>query len=114
MAAKDDIIESVISCETAKATWTDLVHSFESPSDTKENMIMDLKLELQTFKAKPSKSLLQTYIHFKTLLNELSNDGVNLSKHEINVSFVNSIPEKWLSFSQGLRNTNHTQTLDLA
>ncbi|GKA32744.1 hypothetical protein Tco_0719111 [Tanacetum coccineum] len=33
----DDIMESVISCETAKATWTDLVHSFEGPSDTKEN-----------------------------------------------------------------------------
>ncbi|GKB01065.1 hypothetical protein Tco_0829109 [Tanacetum coccineum] len=28
--------------------------------------------------------------------------------------FVNSFPEKWLSFSQGLRNANHTHTLDLA
>ncbi|GJR49697.1 hypothetical protein Tco_1400218 [Tanacetum coccineum] len=65
----DDIMELVISCETAKATWTDLVHSFEGPSNTKENRIMDLKLNL---------------------------------------------PEKWLSFSQGLRNANHTQTLDLA
>ncbi|GJZ87533.1 retrovirus-related pol polyprotein from transposon TNT 1-94 [Tanacetum coccineum] len=41
----DDIIESVISCETAKATWTDLDHSFEGLFDTKENKIMDLKLE---------------------------------------------------------------------
>ncbi|GJU42441.1 hypothetical protein Tco_1195398 [Tanacetum coccineum] len=41
-------------------------------------------------------------------------DCVKLSKHEINVSFVNSLPEKWLTFSQGLRNANHTQTLDLA
>ncbi|GJR45211.1 retrovirus-related pol polyprotein from transposon TNT 1-94 [Tanacetum coccineum] len=65
----DDIIELVISCETAKVTWTDLVYSFEGPSDTKENRIMDLKLNL---------------------------------------------PEKWLTFSQGLRNANHTQTLDLA
>ncbi|GJX78322.1 retrovirus-related pol polyprotein from transposon TNT 1-94 [Tanacetum coccineum] len=48
------------------------------------------------------------------MLSELSNDGVTLSKHEINVGFVNSVPEKWLSFSQRLRNTNHTQTLDLA
>ncbi|GJX59654.1 retrovirus-related pol polyprotein from transposon TNT 1-94 [Tanacetum coccineum] len=70
--APHDIIESVISCEIAKATWTDLVHSFEGPSDTKENMIMDLKLEYQI------------------------------------------LPGKWLSFSQGLRNANHTQTLDLA
>ncbi|GJR41133.1 hypothetical protein Tco_1216817 [Tanacetum coccineum] len=82
----NEIIESVVSCETAKATWTDLVHSFEGPSDTKENRIMDLKLEYQTFRAKPSESLSQTYTQYKTLLNELTNDGVNLSKHEINIS----------------------------
>ncbi|GJQ96901.1 retrovirus-related pol polyprotein from transposon TNT 1-94 [Tanacetum coccineum] len=110
----DDIMESVISCETAKATWTDLVHNFEGPSDTKENRIMDLKLMYQTFRAKPTKSLSHTYNRYKTLLNELANDGVNLSKHEINVGFMNSLLEKWLTFSQGPRNANHTQTLDLA
>ncbi|GKA22675.1 hypothetical protein Tco_0708637 [Tanacetum coccineum] len=104
----DDIMEYVISCVLAKETWTDLVHSFEGPSDTKENRIMDLKLEYQTFRAKSTKSLSQTYTRNKTLLNELANDGVNLSKHEINVGFVNSLPEKWLTFSQGLRNANHT------
>ncbi|GJR09549.1 hypothetical protein Tco_0792201 [Tanacetum coccineum] len=100
----DDVMESVISCETAKETWTDLVHSFEGPSDTKENRIMDLKLEYRTFRAKPTESLSQTYTRYKTLLN----DGVGLSKHEINVGFVNSLSEKWLTFSQGLRNANHT------
>ncbi|GJS75739.1 hypothetical protein Tco_0725620 [Tanacetum coccineum] len=111
---KDDIIESVISCETAKATWTNLVHNFEGPSDTKENRIMNLKLEYQTFRAKSTESLSQTYTRYKTLRNELANDGVNLFKHEINVGFVNRLLEKWLTFSQGLRNANHTQTLDLA
>ncbi|GJX67779.1 hypothetical protein Tco_0303506 [Tanacetum coccineum] len=91
-----------------------MVYSFEGPSDTKENRIIDLKLEYQTFRAKPFESLSQTYTCYKTLLNELANDGVNLSKHEINVGFVNSLPEKWLTFSHGLRNGNHTQTLDLA
>ncbi|GJR90236.1 hypothetical protein Tco_0214247 [Tanacetum coccineum] len=43
----DDIMKSVISCVSAKETWTDLVHSFEGPLDTKENKIMDLKLKLQ-------------------------------------------------------------------
>ncbi|GKE38637.1 hypothetical protein Tco_1462042 [Tanacetum coccineum] len=50
----DDIIALVISCETAKATWTDLVSGFEGPSDTKKKRIMDLKLKYQTFIAKPS------------------------------------------------------------
>nr|GEU63660.1 retrovirus-related Pol polyprotein from transposon TNT 1-94 [Tanacetum cinerariifolium] len=110
----DDIRESVISCVSMKGTWTDLVHSFEGPSNTKENRMMNLKLEYQTFRAKSTKSLSQTYTCYMTVLNELANDGVNLSKHEINVGFVKSLPEKWLTFSYGLRNANHTQTLDLA
>ncbi|GKA54925.1 hypothetical protein Tco_0753874 [Tanacetum coccineum] len=100
----DDIMESVISYVSAKETWTDLVHSFEGPSNTKENRIMDLKLEYQTFMAKSTKSLSQTYTRYKTLLNELANDGVNLSEHKINVGFMNNLLEKWLTFSQRLRN----------
>ncbi|GKF13000.1 hypothetical protein Tco_0050926, partial [Tanacetum coccineum] len=92
----DDIMESAISCVSAKETWTYLVHNFEGPSETKENRIMDLKLEYQTFRAKSTEILSQTYTRYKTLLNELANDGFNLSKHEINVGFVNSLPEKYL------------------
>ncbi|GJX24495.1 retrovirus-related pol polyprotein from transposon TNT 1-94 [Tanacetum coccineum] len=110
----DNIMESVISCVLTKETWIDLVHSFEGPLNTKENRIIDLKLKYQTFRAKSTESLSQTYTRYKTMLNELDNDDVNLSKHEINVGFVNSLPEKWLTFSQGLRNANHTHTLDLA
>ncbi|GKF40415.1 hypothetical protein Tco_0120476 [Tanacetum coccineum] len=95
----DDIIDLVISYETAKANGTDLVHSFECPSDTKKNRIMNLKLEYNTFRAKTFESLSRTYTRYKTLINELLNDGVKLSKHEINVGFVNSLLEKWLSFS---------------
>nr|GEW87009.1 reverse transcriptase domain-containing protein [Tanacetum cinerariifolium] len=58
----DDIMKSVISCVLEKEAWTDLVHSFVGPLDSKEN----------------------------------------------------SLPEKCLTFSQGLRNANHTQTLDFA
>ncbi|GJT09163.1 hypothetical protein Tco_0843625 [Tanacetum coccineum] len=53
----DDIMESIISCVSTKETWTDLVHSFEGPSDTKENRIMDLKLEYQTFREKSTEKL---------------------------------------------------------
>ncbi|GJX09457.1 hypothetical protein Tco_0199316 [Tanacetum coccineum] len=37
-----------------------------------------------------------------------------MSKHEINVGFINILPEKWLSFSQGLMNANHIENQDLA
>nr|GEV61437.1 retrovirus-related Pol polyprotein from transposon TNT 1-94 [Tanacetum cinerariifolium] len=106
--------ENEMSLELLRLVKRQVNEGFEGSSDTKENRIMDLKLKYQTFKAKPTKSLSQTYTRYKTLLNELANDGVNLSKHEINVGFMNSLSEKWSTFSQGLRNANHTQTLDLA
>ncbi|GKE28849.1 hypothetical protein Tco_1444233 [Tanacetum coccineum] len=95
----ESTVPQLVDKKGAKATWTDLVHRLEGSSDTTENRIMDLKLEYQTFIDKPSKSLSQTYTCYKTLLNEISNDGVILSKHKINVGFINSLPEKWLSFS---------------
>nr|GEY50246.1 retrovirus-related Pol polyprotein from transposon TNT 1-94 [Tanacetum cinerariifolium] len=120
----DDIMESIISCVSTKEIWTDLVHNFEGPLETKENIIMDLKLEYQTFRTKSDESLSQTYTRYKTLLNELANDGVNLSKHEIydyalilrqDYDVTSSLRRGALqTFSQGPRNANHTQTLDLA
>ncbi|GJT70514.1 hypothetical protein Tco_1029800 [Tanacetum coccineum] len=106
----DDIIESVIRCETTKATWTDLVHSFEGLSDTKENRIMDLKLEYQTFKAKPFERLSQTYTHYKTLFNKLSDDGVNLFKHQINVGFVYIHLEKCFVYEDNLIQRRYSDT----
>ncbi|GJU75038.1 hypothetical protein Tco_1266443 [Tanacetum coccineum] len=47
-------------------------------------------------------------------MNELVNDGIKLSKLEINTSFINGLPKKWLSFCQSLRNTNHVKDSELA
>ncbi|GJW55922.1 hypothetical protein Tco_0100007 [Tanacetum coccineum] len=38
----NDIIESVISCEIAKATWTDLVHSFEGLRNANHTQTLEL------------------------------------------------------------------------
>ncbi|GJV97764.1 retrovirus-related pol polyprotein from transposon TNT 1-94 [Tanacetum coccineum] len=47
-------------------------------------------------------------------MNELVNDGIKLSKLEINTSFINGLPKKWLSFCQSLRNINHVKESELA
>ncbi|GKF10376.1 hypothetical protein Tco_0048302, partial [Tanacetum coccineum] len=47
-------------------------------------------------------------------MNELVNDGIKLSKLEINTGFINGLPKKWLSFCQSLRNTNHVKDPELA
>ncbi|GJW40725.1 hypothetical protein Tco_0066570 [Tanacetum coccineum] len=110
----DDQMNSVINCLTAKSTWDDLILYHEGPSDVKESRVIDLKLCYNTFKFKEGESLTQTFTRYKALMNELVNDGIKLSKLEINIGFINGLPKKWLSFCQSLRNTNHVKDSELA
>ncbi|GKC57340.1 retrovirus-related pol polyprotein from transposon TNT 1-94 [Tanacetum coccineum] len=110
----DDQMNSVINCLTAKSTWDDLILYHEGPSDVKESRVMDLKLCYNTFKFKEGESLTQTFTRYKALMNELVNDGIKLSKLEINTGFINGLPKKWLSFCQSLRNINHVKDSKLA
>ncbi|GJX46415.1 hypothetical protein Tco_0271605 [Tanacetum coccineum] len=61
----------------------------EGPSDVKESRVIDLKLCYNTFKFKEGESLTQTFTRYKALMNELVNDGIKLSKLEINTGFIN-------------------------
>nr|GEZ04470.1 retrovirus-related Pol polyprotein from transposon TNT 1-94 [Tanacetum cinerariifolium] len=110
----DDQMNSVINCLTPKSTWDDLILYHKGPFDVKESRVMDMKLCYNTFKFKECESLTQTFIRYKALMNELVNDGINLSKLEINTGFINGLPKKWLSFCQSLRNTNHVKDSELA
>ncbi|GKE10191.1 hypothetical protein Tco_1413742, partial [Tanacetum coccineum] len=62
--------------------------------DTK---IAALRLKFNTFKALEGEKVKETYTRMKILLNELENKDVKISQAEVNVTFVNSLPKKWLN-----------------
>nr|GEY36567.1 hypothetical protein [Tanacetum cinerariifolium] len=99
--------------KAAESTWDDLILYHEGPSDVKKSRVIDLTPCYNTFKFKEGETLTQTFTKYKDLMNELVNDGINLSKLEINTSFINGLPKKWLSFYQSLRNTNHVKYSEL-
>ncbi|GKE88666.1 hypothetical protein Tco_1566141 [Tanacetum coccineum] len=96
----DDQMNYVINCLTAKSTWDDLILYHEGPSGVKKSKVMDLKLCYNPFKFKEGAFLTQTFTIYKALMNELVNDGIKLSKLEINTGFINRLPKKWLAFSR--------------
>ncbi|GKA36168.1 hypothetical protein Tco_0722659 [Tanacetum coccineum] len=96
----DDQMNSVINCLTAKSTWDDLILYHEGPSDVKESRVMNLKLCCNTFKFKEGETLTQTFTRYKALMNELVNDGIKLSKLEINTGFIIAVTKEWQSFCQ--------------
>ncbi|GKA46466.1 hypothetical protein Tco_0739349 [Tanacetum coccineum] len=74
---------------------------------------MGLKLVYNTLKHTEGETLSQTFTHYKILMNELVDDGVTLSNHEISYGSINSLPKKWLKFNQSLKNSNHVRNIYL-
>ncbi|GKC69032.1 hypothetical protein Tco_1114915, partial [Tanacetum coccineum] len=73
----NDVMKAVIKCKTTKAMWNDLILSHERPFDTRDTKIAALRLKFNAFKAL-----------------------------EVNATFVNSLPRKWLNMNQTQRANN--------
>ncbi|GKB72017.1 hypothetical protein Tco_0933429 [Tanacetum coccineum] len=93
-----------------RVAWEGTIPNFEGPSEIKENRVMVLKLAYNTFRHLEN----ETFTRYIVLMNEIVNDGIALSNHEVNTGLVNSLPKKLLSFNQALRNSNQVRDLDLA
>nr|GEY71194.1 hypothetical protein [Tanacetum cinerariifolium] len=73
------------------------------PIDTKTAA---LKLKFNAFKSLEGEKVMGTFTRLNCLLNDLENNGVMIPQAEVNATFVNSMPRKWLSISQTQRANN--------
>ncbi|GJT93044.1 retrovirus-related pol polyprotein from transposon TNT 1-94 [Tanacetum coccineum] len=109
-----NVMKSVIKCTSAKAIWTDLILTHEGPSKTRDTKIATLRLKFNAFKALDGEKVHGTFTRLKCLLNDLENNGVSIPQVEVNATFVNSLPRKWLSMNQTQRANNSIKNDTLA
>ncbi|GJW44157.1 hypothetical protein Tco_0072956 [Tanacetum coccineum] len=83
--------------------WNDLILAHEGPSDIRDTKIVTLRLKFNAFKALEREKVNGTFIRLKCLLNDLENNCVIIPQAEVNATFVNSLPRKWLSMNQTQR-----------
>ncbi|GJS82362.1 hypothetical protein Tco_0748903 [Tanacetum coccineum] len=76
--------------------WTDIVLAHKRPSKTKDTKIVALRLKFNAFKALEGEKVNGTFTRLKCLLNDLENDDVSIPQAEVNATFVNNLPRKWL------------------
>ncbi|GJR04501.1 retrovirus-related pol polyprotein from transposon TNT 1-94 [Tanacetum coccineum] len=79
--------------------------------DTK---IAALRLKFNAFKSLEGEKVMGTFTRLKCLLNDLENNGVIIPQVEVNATFVNSLPRKWLSMNQTQRANNSIKNDSLA
>ncbi|GJY64588.1 retrovirus-related pol polyprotein from transposon TNT 1-94 [Tanacetum coccineum] len=108
----NDVMKSIIKCKTAKEMWNDLILAHEGPSDTRDTKIAALRLKFNAFKSLEGEKVMGTFTRLKCLLNDLDNNGVTIPQAEVNATYVNSLPRKWLSMNQTQRANNIWQDSD--
>ncbi|GKB69054.1 retrovirus-related pol polyprotein from transposon TNT 1-94, partial [Tanacetum coccineum] len=94
--------------------WNDLILAHEGPSDTTDTKITVLRLKFNAFKSLEGEKVIGTFARLKCLLNDLENNGVTIPQAEVNATFVNSLPRKWLSMNQTQRANNSIKNDSLA
>ncbi|GJS95756.1 retrovirus-related pol polyprotein from transposon TNT 1-94 [Tanacetum coccineum] len=94
--------------------WNDLILAHEGPSDTRDTKIAALRLKFNAFKSLEGEKVMGTFTRLKCLLNDLENNGVTIPQAEVNATFVNSLPRKWLSMNQTQRANNSIKNDSLA
>ncbi|GKC53994.1 hypothetical protein Tco_1076739 [Tanacetum coccineum] len=108
------VLKSVVKCAIANSMWNDLILSQKGPSNTRDTKIATLRLKFNAFKAHEGEKVKETFTRLKILLNELENKGVKIPQAEVNATFVNSLPKKWLSMNQTQRANNSIKNGSLA
>ncbi|GKA37972.1 retrovirus-related pol polyprotein from transposon TNT 1-94 [Tanacetum coccineum] len=101
-------------CKTAKDMWNDLILAHEGPYDIRDTKIAALRLKFNAFKSLKGEKVMGTFTRLKCLLNDLENNGVTIPQAEVNATFVNSLPRKWLSMNQTQRVNNSIKNGSLA
>ncbi|GKC24376.1 hypothetical protein Tco_1026526 [Tanacetum coccineum] len=86
--------------------WNDLILAHEGPSDTRDTKIAALRLKYNAFKSLEGEKVNGTFTRLKCLLNDLENNGVTIPQANVNATFVNSLPRKWMSMNQTQRANN--------
>nr|GEU61534.1 hypothetical protein [Tanacetum cinerariifolium] len=90
------------------------VAAHEGPYDTIDTKIATLRLKFNAFKSLEGEKVNETFTRLKCLLNVLKNNGVIIHQAEVNATFVNNLPRKWLSMNQTQRANNSIKKDSLA
>ncbi|GJZ24009.1 retrovirus-related pol polyprotein from transposon TNT 1-94 [Tanacetum coccineum] len=100
-----DISRHLLLCRT---------YTYEGPSDIRDTKIAALRLKFNAFKSLEGEKVMGMFTRLKCLLNDLENNGVTIPQTEVNATFVNSLPRKWLSMNQTQRANNSIKNDSLA
>jgi gag-polypeptide of LTR copia-type/Zinc knuckle len=91
----NEMLNTVMSCGTAKEMWDTIQTMCEGGEDVKENRIQLLTHDYESFDCRSGESLSDLYGRFKRLINDLILVGRIYTNQDICFKFMRALPRKW-------------------
>nr|GEU28931.1 hypothetical protein [Tanacetum cinerariifolium] len=109
----NDIYSLIDSNETAKDLWDALerqMHGFEYGEQDRKTEIL---YEYETFKAIKGEQLLDTYLRYLQVINDLKKCGYKKDKCELNYKFLNNLQQEWKQYATLIRQTKNLMDINI-
>nr|GEX78952.1 hypothetical protein [Tanacetum cinerariifolium] len=107
----NDIYSLIDSNKTAKDLWDDLERQMRGSEYGEQDRKVTILYEYETFKAFEGEQLLDTYLCYLQLINDLKKCGYKKDNCELDYKFLNNLQPEWKQYGTLIRQTKNLKVV---
>ncbi|GJX51818.1 hypothetical protein Tco_0278663 [Tanacetum coccineum] len=109
----NDIYSLIDSNDTAKDLWDALERQMRGSEYGEQDRKATILYEYETFKATEGENLLDTYLCYLQVINDLKKCGYKKDNYELNYKFLNNLKPKWKQYDTLMRQTKNLMDINI-
>nr|GFB78699.1 hypothetical protein [Tanacetum cinerariifolium] len=109
----NDIYSLIDRNESAKDLWDALERQMRGSEYGVQDRKAAILYEYETFKAIEGEQLLDTYLHYLQVINDLKKCGYKKDNCELNYKFLNNLQSEWKQYGTLMRQTKNLMDINI-
>nr|GEU74078.1 hypothetical protein [Tanacetum cinerariifolium] len=109
----NDIYSLIDRNETAKDSWDALERQMRGSEYGEQDRKAAILYEYETFKATEGEQLLDTYLRYLQVINDLKKSGYKKDNCELNYKFLNNLQPEWKLYGTLMRKTKNLMDINI-
>nr|GEV51848.1 integrase, catalytic region, zinc finger, CCHC-type, peptidase aspartic, catalytic [Tanacetum cinerariifolium] len=109
----NDIYSLIDSNKTAKDLWDALERQMRGFEYGEQDRKAAILYEYETFKAPEGEQLLDTYLRYLQVINDLNKCGYKKDNYELNYKFLNNLQPEWKQYGTLMRQTKNLMDINI-
>nr|GEX73924.1 hypothetical protein [Tanacetum cinerariifolium] len=109
----NDIYSLIDSNETAKNLWDALERQMRGSEYDEQDRKAAILYEYETFKSNEGEQLLDTYLRYLQVINDLKKCGYKKENYELNYKFLNNLQPEWKQYGTLMRQTKNLMDINI-